>query len=136
MPKDNPKNQNSKPNLNGTESALGSYQAPPNPFNLSLDLRERGRILAPEGYLVAEDVFKHLLERLDAELMAKRVESEYVAYGIGASLQAMVNAINISAITNDKGDDHDQLPQMPDYNYAEECEEPAAARIDMHALKN
>ena len=25
---------------------------------------------------------------------------------------------------------------MPDYNYAEECEEPAAARIDMHALKN
>ena len=110
MPKENPKNQNTKPNLNGTESALGSYAAPPNPLNLSLDLRERGRVLAPEGYLVAEDVFKHLLERLDAELMAKRVESEYVAYGIGASLQAMVNAINISAITNDKGDDHDLLP--------------------------
>ena len=56
--------------------------------------------------------------------MAKRVETEFRAYGIGASLQTMVNAINISAITNDPGDNADALPQMPQYDYLEECAEP------------
>ena len=104
------------------------------PFNLSLDLSDHGTLLAPEAYLVAEGLFSHVLERLDAALMAKRVEREYKAYGIGASLQAMVNAINISALTADPGDDHDALPQMPDYDYTEECEEPPRPRLDMHAL--
>ena len=107
------------------------------PFNISFDLVEKARtVMQPDAFLVADDLCKHLLESLDAALMAKRVETEFRAYGIGASLQTMVNAINISAITNDPGDNADALPQMPQYDYLEECAEPQAAVLDKHAEKN
>ena len=49
-----------------------------------------------------------------------------------------MNAINISNITNDKGDnpaDMQPLYDLDRYDYEEESTEPAPAKIDSHGLE-
>ena len=92
-------------NKNDSKLQEQVIEAPPKyPYNLSFDFSDTGVLLQPDGHLVSGGIIGVLLDRLDEALMEKRVEKEYRAYGVGATLQTMVNAINIDHITNDKGD--------------------------------
>ena len=57
--------------------------------------------------------------------MKKRVDREFKKYSVQNAIQTSMNAINISSITNDKGDtDPNSVYDFEPYNYDEESAEP------------
>ena len=61
-------------------------------------------------------------EKFDEKMMAKQVERDYKRYSITNAIQTAMNAINISNMTNDKGDSFKDYPiyDYEPYNYEEE----------------
>ena len=55
--------------------------------------------------------------------MKKRVDREFKKYSVLNTIQTSMNAINISSITNDKGDSAPEYDFEP-YDYEEESTEP------------
>ena len=51
-------------------------------FGLSFDGPKRGFKIMPEGMLMCEEIFSLLFERLDEEMMKKRVDAEYKGYSV------------------------------------------------------
>ena len=82
---------------------------------------------------MAEELFKYIYEKLDHEIMLLRVDKTYRSYGINCSMASVVNAIDISNITNDRGDTCEEMAYAIEYNYAGESEEPAPPKIDKMA---
>ena len=46
-------------------------------YGLSITLDDKGHVLSPEGYTVAEEVFKLIYDKMDEELMLLRVDKTY-----------------------------------------------------------
>lgn len=51
-------------------------------LGLSFPISGRGFNMAPEGFIVANDIFDILFERFDQEMLKKKVEREYKHYSI------------------------------------------------------
>ena len=83
---------------------------------------------------MCEEIFTLLFERFDHEMMKKRIDAEYKGYSVHNCIQTTMNALNISNITNDKGDAFTDYPiwDFEPYNYQEESEEPAPPKLDTH----
>lgn len=116
-------------------------KAPPKPkkvhhkvLGMSFSTTDRGFNMAPEGFQVCESVFDLLFERFDEEMMKKRVEREYLKYSVQNAIMTTQHAINLSNITNDKGDIFEEYPihDFEPYNYAEESTEPIPPPLDSH----
>ena len=104
----------------------------PAPFDygLSITLPDRGHILSPEGYIMAEEMIKYMYEKLDVELMLHRVDRTYRKYGIQNTVSMIANSLDIQNITNDKGVSFDEEMNPIEYNYADESKEPTPTAID------
>ena len=76
-------------------------------FGLSIgNLPEKmGFRIVPDGYLMCNEIFALLLDRFEEAMMKKRVDSEYKMYAVNNAIQYTVNAINISEMRFDKGDE-------------------------------
>ena len=119
--------QNTKP----PETPKKVYQKQ---FGLSFTTEDRGFNMNPEGFLMCEEIFSLLFERLDEEMMKKRVDREFKKYSVLNAIQTTLNALNISNISNDKGDNFAEYPiyDFEPYNYEEESTEPEPAPLDSH----
>ena len=75
--------------------------------------------MMPEGLKMCEEIFQIIFERFDDEMMKKRVDAEYKGYSVKNCVQTTMNALNISNITNDKGDAFTDYPiwDFEPYNY-------------------
>ena len=64
-------------------------------------------------------------------MMKKRVDREFRKYSVKNAICFSMNAINISSITNDKGDcQPDSIYDFEPYDYEQESEEPAPPKVD------
>lgn len=90
--------------------------------------------MMPEGFLMCQEMFAFLFERFDQEMLKKKVEKDYKRYSIKNSISFCINAINISKITNDPGDNFTEYPiyDFGQYDYEEESVEPIPAKLDSH----
>ena len=52
-------------------------RAPAFNYGLSITLDDKGHVLSPEGYTMAEEVFKLIYDKMDEELMLLRVDKTY-----------------------------------------------------------
>ena len=104
---------------------------------MSIPTAARGFLIAPDNFLMCEEMFTLLFERLDEELMKKGIEREFKAYSIRNAIRTTMNAVNMQTITNDIGDDFSKRPEveLENYNYEEESTEPEAAKLDSHGVQ-
>ena len=102
--------------------ALLKKRVPIKELGLSISTNDRGFIMAPEAFLMCQEMFVFLFEKFDEKMMAKQVERDYKRYSITNAIQTAMNAINISNMTNDKGDSFKDYPiyDYEPYNYEEE----------------
>ncbi len=68
-------------------------------------------------------MFVFLFEKFDEEMMKKRVERDFKAFSIANTIQISMNAINISNISNDKGDGFSEYPIYDYEPYDYECDD-------------
>ena len=94
-------------------------------YNLSFSTEKIGHKFSNEGFVVADDIFNLLFDRLDEAMMRKRIDREFKGYAIKNTLQMSIHAFNISNIFNDKGDDFSKKEYFEPYDYAEESREPS-----------
>ena len=94
-------------------------------YNLSFSTEKIGHKFTNEGFVIADDIFGLLFERLDEAMMRKRIDREFKSYAIKNTLQMSIHAFNISNIFNDKGDDFSKKEDFEPYNYEEESREPS-----------
>ena len=106
----------------------------PKEFGLSFSTPDRGFNMVPASWQMCEEIFDVLYERFDEEMMKKRVEREYLKYSVHNAIMTSQHAINLSNITNDKGDVFEDYPihDFEPYNYEEESREPTPAPLDSH----
>ena len=106
-------------------------------YGVSIPTAARGFLIAPDNFIMCEEIVDLLFERFDEELMKKRIESEFRAYSIKNAIQTSMNAVNMQTITNDIGDDFSKRPEieLDNYNYDEESTEPAAAKLCSHGVQ-
>ena len=106
----------------------------PKEYGLSFSTPDRGFNMVPGSWQMCEEIFDVLYERFDEEMMKKRVEREYLKYSIQNAIMTAQHAINLSNITNDKGDVFEDYPihDFEPYNYEEESKEPTPAPLDSH----
>ena len=64
-------------------------------YGLSVSLDNAGHILSPEGYMMAEEMFQYIYEKLDVELMLLRVGNTYRSHGVNSSISMILNAMDI-----------------------------------------
>ena len=105
-------------------------------YGVSIPTAARGFLIAPDNFIMCEEIVDLLFERFDEELMKKRIESEFRAYSIKNAIQTSMNAVNMQTITNDIGDDFSKRPEieLDNYNYDEESTEPEAAKLCSHGV--
>ena len=65
--------------------------------------------------------------------MLLRVDKTYRQHGINASMAMITNSLDISNITNDKGENYDEDGNEFEYDYEEESAEPRQVPIDKMA---
>ena len=70
---------------------------------------------------------------MDIEIMLLRVDKTYRQHGINASMAMITNSLDISNITNDKGENYDEDMNLFEYDYEEESTEPPQVKIDKMA---
>ncbi len=101
---------------------------------LGLTISSKGFKLELEGFMMCKEIFAMLYEKLDEELMKKRVDREFKGYAIQNAIQISMHALNISNITNDVGDSFKEYPiyDFGSYDYVEESTEPPPPGLDSH----
>ena len=67
-------------------------------------------------------------------MMKKRVDREYKKYAVHNAIQSTMNAINISEMQKDLGDELGTYPYDP-YEYEEEAVEPMPAKVDNYGVE-
>ena len=70
---------------------------------------------------------------MDIQIMLLRVDKTYRRHGINASMAMITNSLDISNITNDKGENYDEDGNEFEYDYEEESAEPRQVPIDKMA---
>ena len=65
--------------------------------------------------------------------MLLRVDNTYRQHGITHSMAMIANSLDISNITNDKGENYDENMDVFEYDYEEESAEPPQVPIDKMA---
>ena len=98
---------------------------PKHAYNLSIPTDKIGINIANDSYVMAQDAFSLLFERLDDAMMRKRIDREYKTYAIRNTLQMSMNVFSISNIFNDKGDNWKDRDDFEPYDYVAEMTEPA-----------
>ena len=78
---------------------------------------------------MCNEIFELIFDRIEEAQMRKRVDKEYKMYSVNNAIQFATNAITISEMPRDKGDELGNYHFKP-YNYDEESEEPVPAQTD------
>ena len=105
-------------------------------YGVSIPTAARGFLIAPDNFIMCEEIFDLLFERFDEAQMKKRIEGEFKGYSIKNAIQTTMNAVNMQTITNDIGDDFTKRPEieLDNYDYDEESTEPVAAKLCSHGV--
>jgi len=105
----------------------------PNPFGMSFKTEAMGFQMAPDVFLVCQEIMETLYDSFEASMMRKRIDSEYKIYAVKNTIATAMYTINCSQISNDKGDVfNDDCVPFPPYNYEDESLEPDAPSLDNH----
>ena len=107
-------------------------------YGVSIPTAARGFLIAPDNFIMCEEIFDLLFERFDEAQMKKRIEGEFKGYSIKNAIQTTMNAVNMQTITNDIGDDFSKRPEieLDNYDYDEESTEPVAAKLCSHGVQS
>ena len=98
-----------------------------NPCSLTINLDKRGHLLRPESLVVADDIITLLIKRMDDVWKAREIEKKFRTYCLTSILELNKQIMALRLIEPDLGH-----VSEPEYDYTDECMEPAPAAIDGH----
>lgn len=93
-----------------------------NPYSLSVNLENKGHLLAPGAFGVASSMIDFLIDNMDGLLLHRKVEVFYKTYCARQVMLESLRGMTLAKIEPDQTD--------LDYDYDDECIEPRAAKID------
>lgn len=93
-----------------------------NPYSLSVNLGNKGHLLAPEAFGVASSMIDFLIDNMDGLLIHRKVEVYYKTYCARLVMLESLRGMTLTKIEPD-------LTEL-DYDYDDECIEPRASKID------